>query len=65
MTPDAAESLRSGTRVQTPGGPGVVAYVRRLVVPGMPITAVSVRLDSQLSRADYTGTIYPVAEVTL
>ena len=58
--------LRQGTRVQTPLGPGTVAYTRGYVLNGEhTINAVSVVLDARRNDPKYTGTIWPIAKITI
>jgi hypothetical protein len=56
---------RQGDRVQTPNGPGSVAYQRMEPPDYSAVAAVSVVLDSERTRAGYTGTIFPASAIDL
>jgi hypothetical protein len=57
-------TFQQGDRVQTPLGPGTVAYVRMAPPDYREPDAVSVRLDSRADAAPwYTGTIFAAHKV--
>ena len=56
---------RQGDRVQTPNGPGAVAYQRMGPPDYTEAAAVSVVLDSERTRAGYTGTVFPASAIDL
>ena len=56
---------RQGDRVQTPNGPGSVAYQRMAAPDYAEVAAVSVVLDSEQTRAGYTGTVFPASVIDL
>lgn len=56
--------MKQGQRVNTPGGPGHVAYVRMGPPNYTSPVAVSVVLDLRRASPDYTGTVYGAEQVT-
>lgn len=56
--------LKKGDRVQIPKGPGVVNYVilGSAHLAGLP-PKVNVILDRERDKPNYTGTLFPVADV--
>jgi hypothetical protein len=57
-------TLRPGSRVNTPLGPGSVAYVRNGPPDYSAPIAVSVRLDKRAQDARYSGTVFAAVDVT-
>lgn len=55
--------MTKGTRVVTPLGPGGVAYVRMAAPNYATPEAVSVVLDARRADPNYSGTIFPAADV--
>jgi hypothetical protein len=51
-------ALRHGVRVETPGGPGRVEYIRMSPPEYTQLAAVCVILDQRRLERDYRGTIY-------
>lgn len=58
-------TLTKGTRVMTPRGLGLVAYVRMDQDDLSKVFAVSVVLDARRNVPGYAGTIFPAAVVTV
>jgi hypothetical protein len=67
-TPLTPFVVGQGLRVNTPLGPGSLAYVRYGGPDYRTIAAASVVLDSRRDdalRGNYTGTIFPATDVTV
>lgn len=53
----------TGDRVKTPGGTGSVVFKRMQAPDYSRVEAYSIRLDSEMHRRTYTGTMFKAEEV--